>query len=68
MKKFKIVEEAVAYKEYWIEAKDFEDAKMKWEANDSDVDDASYYANWDVLDMIDLNSIEDEEGHVEYYN
>ena len=68
MAKFKIVEETTAYKEYWIEAKSFEDAKRKWEDNDSDVDDASYYANWEVSDMIELNSIEDETGHIEYYN
>lgn len=66
MAKFKIVEEAVAYKEYWIEAESFEDAQRKWENYDSDIDYASRYADWEASDMIDLNSIEDETGHIEY--
>lgn len=68
MKMYKIVEMTTAYKEYWIEANNFDDAQRKWEANDSDVDEASSLAGWEISDMIDLNSIEDEKGHIEYYS
>lgn len=68
MKMYKIVEMTTAYKEYWIEANNFDDAQRKWEANDSDIDEASSFAKWEISDMVELSSIEDEKGHIEYYS
>lgn len=68
MKRYKIVERTAAYKEYWIEANSFLDAKLKWGDNDSDIMNAFSSAEWELSEMSELDSIEDETGHIEYYN
>jgi len=70
MAKFKIVEGTYAYREYTIEADNFEDAERKWKDYSKDLEIASNHAPWDIaVDDIQLDQIVNEETHeIEYYS
>lgn len=68
MAKFKMVEGTYAYREYTIEADNFEDAQRKWENYSKDLEIASNRASWEIaVDDIQLDQIVNEETHeIEY--
>lgn len=69
MARFKIIEKAITYKEYWIDnVNSFEAARKLWINNDSKIDEAASCAEWEQKDAVELDCIENENGEVCWYN
>ena len=67
MRKFKLIEEQCFYREYEIEAKNFEDAYQKWLDNPEDVETAYSNAEWEPGEKVELYRIDDIENDDYWY-